>query len=297
MKYALSAVLVICASLAQADSPIDCVDPDIANTLLQVPGYRAPTISTSIPADTNMPDVPDSFALIGSSDLQNMVLVAYRVNSSPDTALAEFQAAPGSGWRLRDTSYSQFYSGFRLRGMRTPNRTLSLCHGNFGNAQVTAREADTSGSYVTVATYPRHSEGQSCDDDPELARYFSDRPKIPLLLLPADASILRQNGGGGGNDAMSTSAVFETRSPMASTLASLNDQMLEQGWKSEGGWSGQSTLGSTWVGPDDSAYGVLSITAVGEGAFQAVFNSMRIHEQAEAGSTVSNSAIGIIQSN
>lgn len=50
--------IALCASSAVADNPIECVDPDIVNTLLGMPGQGQVDISRSLPESFPAIDVP-----------------------------------------------------------------------------------------------------------------------------------------------------------------------------------------------------------------------------------------------
>ncbi|MDJ0879998.1 MAG: hypothetical protein QNI86_15365 [Halieaceae bacterium] len=293
MRVILIAILTMCILPAHSESPIDCIDPDFANTLLRLPGQATPTYSSTVPPGNQLPPVPDSFELIGSRNMQNAVLVAYKSGQPPAAAIGELRSEPSPGWKMNNEDTGILYGGFRLQASRTPDTTFQLCRDGVGQARISVRGAESSGSYATVMLYKNQVV---CDEISKPRFLDEDRPKIPLLLLPEDASLLDSLGTGGGGKTMSTGALFKTALPMATTMAAFNDQLLEQGWTLEASWSGSSTQGSAWMSSDNDSYGVLSLAVIGNGAFQGVFNAVALRQAAETGS-VSTSAISIMQSN
>ncbi len=293
MRVLLTAILTMCILPAHSESPIDCVDPDFANTLLALPGRSTPAYSTALPPGVLLPAVPEGFELIGSRDMQSAALVAYKTEKTPAAAISELRSESGPDWKMNNHDSVFMYGGFRLRESRTPETTFMLCRDGVGQANVSVRDAGTSGTYATIMLYKNKPV---CEEIGKHRFLEEDRPKIPLLLLPEDASLLDSLGTGGAGKTMSTGALFKTALPMATTMAAFNDQLLEQGWTLEASWSGSSTQGSAWMGSDNASYGVLTLAVIGNGAFQGVFNSVALRQAAETGS-VSTSAISIMQSN
>ena len=83
-KPVLTIIVVLFSPAALADSPIDCVDPDIANTLLGTPGQGEVEIRRDIPSDFPTIAVPASFELIGSRSSAYFTVVAYKAASTVD---------------------------------------------------------------------------------------------------------------------------------------------------------------------------------------------------------------------
>ncbi len=278
MKIALTFFLLFTVGAIRAESLVECVDPDVARTLLGYPGRGDLEIDSGIPAGTPIPDLPDSLALIGSRATRGTLLVAYRSPDSPIATEQALRAEPQVGWTIAGDPAYQRFGGFQERRPASVTSALAFCSDSYGNANLTVTPTGDKGSYVTVMVYPGQ-QTLPCGNNKRSRLMLGDPIDVPVLFLPEGIKML--SGGGttsGSHRGTMISAVMSASLPMATVLADFGEQLNKQGWKLDGAWSGNIAQGSSWVGPQDDSYGMLSITALGGEAFKAVFHAMSLDE-------------------
>ena len=239
-----------------ADDPFACVAPGVREAFL--PGYpNLPQYSTDVPSGFPELAVPRSFVLIGSQISDSFASVVYESDDGIEQAISNVVTSlEENGWQ--DIGRA---AGFASRGFQasvTP-RYHRLCHDD-GPSMLTVSTRDVSDStYMTVSVMPV-GDAQSCSEPAngsrEIIRHMSLAEEIPDLKLPKGVRTYNAGSGGGGDD-YQTSILVSAEISRESLVSFLNDQIRDQGWNSDGAWSGNLSSGSAWF--KESAKGDLII--------------------------------------
>ncbi|NKB99652.1 MAG: hypothetical protein GKR90_14310 [Pseudomonadales bacterium] len=283
MHRILQRILVVLPSLfifcASADSPIDCVDPDIANTLLGMPGQGQLEITRSLPDRFRSIDVPSEFTLIGSRQSPYLTMVSYRADKTTvDDAKAKLRKRMAEAqWHVPErNNVPGRRGGFQSERIQRVRDVLSMCHDEKGNLSATFGEAPHASTYITLMASGQNSPGQCQLIQQMGSRIFQDRA-MPTLTLPKAAKTKGNEIGGvsSSGDGATTRIALETSLSTPDLLTFFNQQLTQQDWTLDGSWIGLRSSGSVWVSDDEQRSGVLSVIEQGDATFKLVFQTTR----------------------
>ena len=263
-RLALSFVILLIAGDIDADSPIACVDPDVANTLLNFPGQgTAAGFSTDLPAGVDVPSVPGSFTLIGSRRVNGATFVAYKSDLDARESKARFrQAALAEGWQNLTQRVFMQRGGFRAPGQSDMRSVVALCHDERGSANAFLNDRPGGGAYIQLMLTDQH--GARCASPPMAAMAVPSMPELPLLDLPEDVELLDGAGRSGSSGYNATSMVFRSMSATLSTLHEhFRQQLLDQSWEEEDDLQGSVAAISSWLSSSRDRHLEFSIVMLG----------------------------------
>lgn len=242
-----SILLVLLVSTSSfADDPFACVDPDVANAFLGQWQRDLPSYSTSIPDEFVRFNAPASLTLVGSQIEGNMTTVVFRTNLDvEDALLASAATMVDAGWAEKIDERAT-----ARRGFQTVQRSTAsvFCHDNQpGSVSVIAKKK----TGQTLVSFVQHTEpvSRSCDDPAPVPPRHNPRElmaKLPVLRLPEGATATNMGTGGNGDE-------VNTRVDVSSTfgqwdlISYFGDQIRDQGWAYETGWSGSFSSGTVWT--------------------------------------------------
>jgi hypothetical protein len=242
MRYVSLLMLAISAA-SYAEDPFACVDPDVADAFLGNSYQERGEYSTSIPDDFVPLDVPGGLSLVGSQIVDSMTTVVYKTKMDAGAALdAAVGAMAKSGWVENEERQWGVSGGFQTSSM--PMATV-LCHDDEPDA-LSIIAIDKSGR--TFVSYMRHSASQSCGDAPTARHYDPSEMMrlVPALKLPKGAKATNAGMGGSGNEVGSHVDISGAmgRSELQNFF---EDQIRNQGWEFQTGWSSHLSSGSVWT--------------------------------------------------
>lgn len=251
-------ITLFCLMLPAAafgDDPFACVDPDFADAFLGNAYFGRPTYSTDVPAAFTGLQVPESFSLIGSEISSHTVRVIYKTDASAEAAVsAAVDRIAGSEWRNLSDLMQMPRGGFQTRAIP---RMARLCRDKEPGL-LSINASDAQGQTHLSFSISNYGEGQTCSalqtQSTMQGRYqmnFWD--KLPQLNLPADTQSTSAGMGGGGNEYHSDIIVSSGMSRNI-LVGYLGDQIRDQGWTFDTGWSGNFSAGSIWskTSPEDA---------------------------------------------
>lgn len=288
-RIACLVVAALCGAAADAQSLLDCVDPDVLHgLLLSGQGERAPVITTQVPAELSALKMPGGFSWIASAERPvrmldattsaSQVTAAWRSSLAPDAArTAALAALAASGWEIRPQPGIGPVFGSAQFGQ-------PVCR---DGQPVTVTASALGGATYVLMSMPRGNTGNSvCNQQarPAFARGNGLDAHLPRLEMPADPATgevtsMRSGGTSGGSGAFTAHAEFTTGESVGNIARHFARQMAGQGWTSDADWSGSSTAGSSWSRRVDSGAPLqvtLSVTAVDEQQFMAALRLIRL---------------------
>jgi hypothetical protein len=252
MRY-ISLMMLAISAASYAEDPFSCVDPDVADAFLGNSYQERGEYSTTIPGGFVPLVVPGGLSLVGSQTAGSMTTVVYKTKMDAEPALhAAVGAMAQSGWVENEARQWGVSGGFQTSSR--PMVTV-LCHDDEpGALSITA--IDKSGR--TFVSYVRHSADQSCADAPAAPRHFDPSEMmrlVPALKLPKGTKATNAGMGGNGNEVGSHVDISGAmgRSELQNFF---EDQIRNQGWEFQTGWSSHISSGSVWT-LDSAADGVL----------------------------------------
>ena len=267
-------VIALLPPVSLAAGPLDCVDPDIARTLLGTPGDSLVDIQREWPERFPPVVVPDAVALIGSRTSQHFTLVSFKSALDPETARDQLaDALQADGWK--DTNYAprSLTRGFQTPMSASRQQTTSYCHDEHGQLAATAYPGSDDGAYLTLMAFNQTSAAP-CHSARAMGMMGSGAMEaMPQLSLPEDVRGMPTGfGTSGGGDNAATSIELETGLSGAELLEHFGRQLSDQGWREEGRWTGQTTSGSAW---SREAYsGVLRVASNDDDRYKLHFDLM-----------------------
>jgi hypothetical protein len=272
MKQAYLLILAI-ALPAHADDPFACVDPDIADAFLGDPYRGRGEYSTAIPDGFVELDLPPGLTLVGSQTAESITTVVFKTNMGRDQALnAAAGAMARSGWAENEQQSGRVTGGFQINSH--PVTSTVLCNDDFAGA-LSVIAAEKLGR--TFVSYVQHAASQSCGSRQHelVLRNPSEMMRlVPILKLPDDAKA--SNSGMGGNGHEVSSRVDVSGAISRTDLASfLENQIRDQRWEFQTGWSSLHSSGSVWVldtNDDGLLIGTLHLFDSGEDPIRVRFS-------------------------
>lgn len=239
-------LLAIIPSVAAADDPFACVDPDIRHALLGNTFPPDAQISTGVPAEFSDVALPASMEVIGTYEDSHSVRVAYKTSgTSADVVRAATDFLVESGWLELEDYSRAFRGGFQARARQQHSR---VCRDDVGMVSITANDENAT-TYVSLQL-ARQMSLYNCETlaSTELGyRRFADlRAELPVLNF-ADGVSATSMGSGGGGDDIESRAVATTELGRAFVVSDFNDQIRNQGWEFDSAWSGARSAGSVWT--------------------------------------------------
>lgn len=271
---------------AYGQSLIDCVDPDVVNSLLRQGQAERSLVTTSeIPRELTALQMPAGFSWIGAAHRvvgifnattnASQVTAAWRSNLSPESARsAAGNALAASGWQVRPDM------GLAIRGFFSPSQPLPLTACREGvpvNVNVSAMDGVT---YVLINIQRDINANSVCAQPMRNALPGMEMGSdLPRLAVPAGARVQSGNAGGGISGTASASIEFTLSESAGNVARHFAVQLAEQGWTNDANWSGSSTAGSSWSRRADAGalvHGLLSVTALDDRRFVAALRVSRV---------------------
>lgn len=249
-----------------AEDPFSCVDPDVANAFLGSWQQDVPSYSTSIPEGFVEVDVPANLSFVGSQIEESTVTAVYKTDLNTEDAMSVSAGVMmDAGW----TEKADEFAGMR-RGFQPLQRRMSsvFCHEDQpGSVSVIAKKKTDQ----TLVSLVHHTApvSRSCDDPPP-APPRHDRlemlTRLPLLKLP-EGTTATHTGRGGSNEEVNTSVDISGTLGRSDLLSYFGEQIRDQGWVFETGWSAALSSGTVWT-LDTSDVGILigKLHAYGSGS-------------------------------
>ena len=285
-RFYLGYLLVIgttlmASDIVQAEGVLDCLDPDVANTLLWNPGEQNVNISREMPNHFPV-TIPDEFRLIGSREAQYFSIVSFK------SALPISRAKPvieesvvTAGWKRPQMSMPRRQGGFQSTHTRTIQDASGFCHNKHGYITFMFSRSDNNETYLTVM--PSKGSGNVCQANERAAsmRNFGAFDLMPVLTLPEGARELGGLGMSAGSDGVSSRTKLQTTQSVADLLVFFSNQLAEQQWLEEGQWAGSFTSGSAWVREGEKVSGLLQVVKLGNDEYALTF-SLTQHSQGSA---------------
>lgn len=243
----IAPLFLILPAAVFGDDPFACVDPDIVDAFLGNAYSGRSTYSTDLPPALAGLRVPDTFWLIGSEVNNRKVQAVYKTRQSPDAAVpTAVDTLAGGEWRSMPNLGHMPRGGFQTRV--TPVSAIMCRDSEPGILSIHASmsQAQTLLTY-TLNTYSEERDCSSFDEQAAMRGRgdlaFWD--KLPQLALPGDVQSTNAGMGGGGNEYHSRITVTGGMD-RDSLLSFLGDQVRDQGWVFDSGWSGNYSAGSVW---------------------------------------------------
>ncbi len=243
MRYAFLLTLAIAHS-TYAEDPFSCVDPDVADAFLGNSYQGRGEYSTSIPDRFAALSVPSGLSLVGSQTVDSMTTVIYKARMNADAA---FDAAVGemakAGWTESEQQHRPVTGGFQIRSR--PTATVLCQDDEVGALSVIA--ADKSGQ--TFVSYVQHSASQSCGAAPPAAVRHNPSEMmrlVPTLRLPEGAKASNSGMGGNGHE-VGSHVDISGAVGRSDLLSYFENQIRDQEWEFQTGWSSHNSSGSVWV--------------------------------------------------
>ncbi len=243
MRYAFLLVIAI-THPAYAEDPFSCVNPDVADAFLGNSHQGRGEYSTSIPARFAAVSVPTGLSLVGSLTDDLMTTVVYKGPMKTDAAIdAVVVEMAKAGWTEDEQQHWPGNGGFQTRPR---SMATVLCHDDEKDA-LSVIAAERSGK--TFVSYVQHSSSQSCGAaSPAAVRHNPSEMMrlLPTMKLPEGAKASNSGMGGNGHEVGSHVDISGTvgRSDL---LNYFENQIRDQEWKFQTGWSSDNSSGSVWV--------------------------------------------------
>lgn len=272
-------------STAQEDL-LACVDSDVREGLRIGAASRHTAVTQTVSEELIGVAEPEDFQFIGSSESPFYSVAAYRTSLMPADAL---EAALGM---LGEAGWREFRPvGLTRGGFVTTDRPLnqSLCR-DLNSVSVSSRHSNDA-TYVSM-NFSEVPQQVSCDEmlsdsySPFARRSASMviHEHMPALTLPEGArtmdprlAALGSMAGFSGSDRFLHSRVdIETDLSAQELVDHFEQQLRDQGWKSDSAWSGETSSGSVWLAtPEDelNLMGLLDVIALDETVYQATFRA------------------------
>lgn len=240
----ISLLMLAASAASYAEDPFSCVDPDVADAFLGNSYQGQGEYSTSIPDGFATLNVPGGLSLVGSKIADSMTTVVYKASMDPEPAFgAAVGAMAQSGWVENKEQQ------WRVpRGFQTSSRPMAtvLCHDDeSGTLSVIA----TNKSGRTFVSYVHYTASNSCGESPaaRLRHNPSEMMRlVPTLKSPEGTTASNTGMGGNGNE-VGTHVDLSGAMGRADLQNFFEDQIRNQSWEFQTGWSSHLSSGSVWA--------------------------------------------------
>jgi hypothetical protein len=283
-KFIITIGSVVFCVAAPAQQLLQCVNPDVLNSLVFNARPESKLLLTrEIPDNVAGFRAPAQFTLIGSAVQADglATTVAYRTTLETQAALDSLLSfLSGEGWKRESTPESLLPMP-NVAGSQ-PNSARLCRDGDRRNLVV----QEIGGvRYATIYGYET-TPARACDVPPaqpgfganQMAAINARQASLPRFSFPDTA---RMSGGpaegrslAGGN-MVSTATRIESPDTPERLARHLARQLAEQGWRSDTEWNGKLSTGSTWSRSNADGqliHGTLEILSLGEGAYDVGFS-------------------------
>lgn len=246
-KLTIALIGALFSLTAFSQDLLQCVNPDVVNSLLFGGRPSQVAITRSLPDALSSYEPPAGFELIGSMNqgVGDASTTAFKtdleIQAAFDALVASFAQ---DGWIPEEDGSANTFS--------LPGRPLSgtVCRDGDRRA-ISVRDVDGT-RYAGISLY---SQGQlrACGDDgrPDPMRnIFALQQELPQFSFPDTAQAVNSAGGAGisGSSGGVGTATRITSPDSAASLADhLGNQMTAQGWYRDASWTGNLSSGSTWT--------------------------------------------------
>jgi len=280
-RLIIAASVATFAAAAPAQQALQCVNPDVLNSLV----FNAYADSKLV-VKRAMPDIvagfgaPADFTLIGSAvrGVNASTTVAYKTSLEADKAfdnLLRFLNA--EGWQREITPEAQS-PAIMMAG--PPPLAAQLCR-NGERRSLRVQEIEGV-RYATIYGYetapPRvcNAPRPPQTSTTSAVALNTGLGHMPQFSFPETARMDAGLPGGTINNDRTLSTSVRIRSPdTAAALAGhLSQQLVAQNWSTDARWNGALSSGSTWTrkGDDGKTYwGTLEILSIGKGIYDVGF--------------------------
>jgi hypothetical protein len=280
-------VFVVGASLTNAclaQDLLECVDPDIRESLLWR-GYGGPmTVEPSMPAVLTGLRVPTEFQFLASSVSDVQTIAAFKTALQPSSAAdAAVAALVSAGWQS-ETAMMPPQRGFRLDSQ--PLMAM-VCDENH-RVTVTARESQNA-VYVTLSAMQVQGNFSCGLEQPTgrgLQMYSLLQQYMPTLRVPDGSRDARSNAamglaasGSGGDREISQTVSITSELTLGSLADHFDGQVREQGWLYDSSWAGALSAGSVWSlhpNADTNLVGMLELVSVDDSLYRVGFRVIAV---------------------
>lgn len=264
----------VAAPLPQND-PLACLDDDLRAAFFHVDYEISRELLDSLPATLRRLEPPKKFQLVGS--VRSPVYARVGFTTDLDVPTAEqgmVHALAGLGYAAPATGEARLpQSGFRIQ--QRPRGQVSMCHPNDGSVLIRTRP-NHEGTIVTATRY--YQNDPTCVDQRLRSIVQGKLPGdfLPDLQLPEDARV--RNGGSGGSTGNQgvTRTIFASEMGLTELLAFFEKQIARQGWRLDGEWGAEATLGSVWSASAARdrlrLVGLLEVRALDEANFETIMS-------------------------
>lgn len=273
--------ILMASNTVQAEGVLDCVDPDIASTLLWNPGDQSSEIRLEMPSHFPV-TLPSDFKLIGSRESQYFSVVSFKSTLPISKAkLAIEESLIAADWQRPKLQTPRRQGGFQNTRTKTILDVTRFCHDEHGSITAMFSRSDNDETYLTLI--PSKGSGMCKANDRMASMYLGGGSfdQMPVLSLPEG---VKGFGGpslsGGGDGATSRMRLHTEKSP-TDLLGFFSNQLLEQDWQEEGQWVGSFTSGSAWIREEGKVSGLLQVVKLGNDEYALTFNLTK-HNQESA---------------
>jgi len=260
------------SAASYAEDPFSCVDPDVADAFLGNSYQGRGEYSTSIPDGIAALNVPAGLSLVGSHTVDSRTTVVFKTRLGAERALdAVSSKMAESGWAENAERYRGVSGGFQTR-----SRPMAkvYCHDDEPGA-LSVISNDQSGQ--TFVSYVRHPASQSCGEAPEAPLHHNPSEMmrlVPTLKLPDGAKASNTGMGGNGHEVGSHVDISGAMG-WSEIQNFLEDQIRNQNWEFQTGWSSHLSSGSVWAlnsAEDGILIGTLHLFDSGAGPIRVRFS-------------------------
>ncbi len=265
----IAAAAALFALAASAQEALQCANPEFLNGV--VFGGRiemTSQVTRSLPAAMSAFRAPADFKLIGTArrDEMNLTTVAYKTSQSKAQAFNSLKAALASdGWPVEANPYpgSTFNSGDQPL-------TATVCRNGERRHISVAEAAGT--RYASIMLIPE-AERLGCGSQADAFSFERNQRLLPRFDFPQGTGMINGGGSGGSNDSVHTSSRISSKDSAADIVQHLADQLSQQGWNRDSGWSSRVSAGGTWRRTVDgrAGWGNLEITGVAADLYEVSF--------------------------
>jgi hypothetical protein len=208
--------------------------------------------------------LPEEFELIGSRVSPHHATVAFKTVLPPSQALARLAGTNfDAGLRRPSVVDDPDAKGFMFAQLQSIEESLTLCSDTQSGIGASAFTGHGGATYVTVVPFNSDPSSSPCSSEP---RHSVARYEMPRLYMPTY----------GDGYPSGSSAMLKTTEPVDRIIGDFERQLIEQQWQRESRWADQRIVGSTWVSPDASTVGLLTVMSTDRGIYRLRFQASAI---------------------